>query len=72
MICPYCGAEIPDGTEVCTVCQETILEEDTDINMTPEQKRKQLIVTYIYIIGTIIVLSASFYFLANWTKQMLQ
>ena len=70
MMCPYCGAENPDDTEVCSVCQQVILEEDTDIHMTAEHKRNQLIVTYIYIIGTILVLSAAFYALATWANSL--
>lgn len=69
MICPYCGAEISDEAEFCPICEKEILEEDTDANMTPEQKKKQLVVSYIYLIGTILALAGVFYALATWVRN---
>ena len=70
MMCPYCGAETPDELEICQTCHELILEEDTDVNLTPEEKRRQMIVTYVYLIGTTLFLAGAFYFLAKWTKNL--
>ncbi len=70
MMCPYCGAENPDDAEVCSVCKQEILLEDTDVFLTREEKRKQMVVTYIWIIGTILGLAAAFYFLTRWTMGL--
>jgi len=70
MMCPYCGAENPDEAEVCSTCKQVILEEDTDVHLTPQEKRKQLFVTYVWILGTIFVLAAAFYAMASWAKKL--
>lgn len=36
LICPVCGAELPDGTTICPICGATL---DQEKDKKPEEKK---------------------------------